>query len=182
MSKGKRILLGEITGAHGVRGEVLVRSFTADPAAIGEYGALTDADGTAPLALKVVRVTPKGAVVARVKGIGDRNGAEALKGRKLHVAREMLPETDADGEFYHADLIGLAAVDGDGRVMGEVVAVQNYGAGDLLEIRLAGTRKAELVPFTRRCVPVVDVAAGRVQIELPDVILGEDRQADDADT
>lgn len=163
---GKRILLGEIAGAHGIRGDVIVRTFTGEPTAIASYGPLTDAAGAGALTLKVLRVTPKG-VIARVKGVADRNGAEALKGRKLYVARAALPEPAGDNDFYHADLIGLAAVTHDGRVLGEVVAVQNFGAGDLLEVRLSATQKTEFIAFTKACVPVVDVAGGRVTVVMP---------------
>lgn len=163
---GRRILLGEIAGAHGIRGDVIVRTFTGVPQAIAGYGPLTDAVGAAALTLKVLRVTPKG-VIARVKGVADRNGAEALKGRKLYVARAALPEPAGDNDFYHADLVGLAAIDADGRALGEVVAVQNYGADDLLELRLATTQKTELVPFTKACVPIVDLAGRSVTVVMP---------------
>lgn len=162
-----RILLGEITGAHGIRGDVLVRAYTGDPRAIADYGALTDSEGAAPLTLKVLRLTPKGAVVARVKGIADRNAAEALKGRKLFVARQAMPEPDDEDDFYYADLIGLSAVDAEGRAIGEVVAVQNFGASDLLEVRLTGSRKTELIPFMRDFVPAVDIAGRQVTVRMP---------------
>ncbi|MCB1504182.1 MAG: ribosome maturation factor RimM [Hyphomicrobiaceae bacterium] len=179
MSAGEKlILLGEIIGAHGIRGEVVVRSYTADPQAIADYGPLVDQAGAAPLTLKVMRMTPKGGVIARVKGVSDRNGAELLKGRKLHVAREAMPEPEADDDFYHADLIGLAAADASGAVIGEVVAVQNFGAGDLLEVRLAGSRKTELIPFTKAFVPTVDMAARRVVIEMPVAVADDEAEAD----
>lgn len=163
---GQLVLLGEIATAHGVRGEVLVRSFTAEPEAIARYGPLLDEHGGAPLRLRVVRVTPKG-VVARVEGVADRNGAEALRGRKLHVNRASLPEiAGEDDDFYHADLLGLAAHDRAGKLIGKVVGVANYGAGDLLEVRLAGSRKTELVPFTKAHVPDVDVPAGRLTVDV----------------
>lgn len=158
----KRILLGEIGAAHGIRGDVMVRTFTVAPAAIADYGPLTDAAGGAPLKLKVLRVTPKG-VVARIAGIADRNGAEALRGRKLYVLRAAMPEPEEDA-FYHEDLVGLAAVDAAGAAIGKVVGVQNYGAGDLLEVRLAAGGGNELVPFTKAFVPQVDIAAGRVVV------------------
>lgn len=167
MAEGDRILLGEITAAHGIRGDVLVRTFTSDPEAIADYGPLTDAGGRAPLTLKVVRVTPKGAVVARVKGVADRNGAEALKGRKLFIARTAMPEPESADDFYHADLVGLVAVDTDGNALGEVVAVENYGAGDLLEIRFTASGQTELVPFTKAVVPEIDIASGRLVVVMP---------------
>lgn len=159
-----RILLGRIAGAHGIRGEVLVHTFTEAPENIGTYGALSDAGGTRQFKLKVVRVTPKG-VVARVAGIDDRNAAETLKGVELYVERARLPA--AEGEFYYVDLVGLTAVDADGKTIGSVAAVQNFGAGDLLEIRLSGSSKTELVPFRDAFVPEVDLAARRVVVLLP---------------
>jgi len=163
--KSKRILLGSIAGAHGIRGEVLIKTFTASPENIGAYGPLSDESGARKFEIETARASPKG-VVARVRGVADRNGAEALKGVDLYIDRDRLPAA-AEGEFYHADLIGLTAVDHDGKPMGEIVAVQNYGAGDLLEIRLAGAGKTELVPFTDDAVPEVDIAARRVVVVLP---------------
>jgi 16S rRNA processing protein RimM len=161
-TKPDRVLLGRIAGAHGIRGEVLIKTFTEAPENIGAYGPLSDESGTRAFIVKNARATAKG-VVARLQGVDDRNGAEALKGVELYIAREKLPAA-AEGEFYHADLIGLAAVDGDGKPIGEIVAVQNYGAGDLLEIRLTGSSKTELVLFTDTVVPEVDIAARRVVV------------------
>lgn len=164
-AKPIRILLGYIAGAHGIRGEVLIKTYTEAPENVGAYGPLSDEGGTRTFNLKSARATPKG-VVTRLQGVDDRNAAEALKGIALYIERERLPAA-ADGEFYHADLIGLAAVDGDGKPLGEIVAVQNYGAGDLIEIRLTGSSKTELVPFTDAAVPEVDIAARRVVVILP---------------
>jgi 16S rRNA processing protein RimM len=159
----RRILLGRIAAAHGIRGEVLIKTFTGRPEDIAAYGPLDD-DGGRTFKLKVVRITPKG-VVAAIAGIGDRSGAEALKGVALYVGRDRLPPPD-DGQFYHADLIGLAAADPDGRPLGEVVAVHNHGAGDLLEVRLTATGKTELVAFTDAFVPEVNLAARRLVVRL----------------
>jgi 16S rRNA processing protein RimM len=161
----RRILLGRIAGAHGVRGEVLIQTYTGAPEDIGAYGPLFDEDGTRSFLIEGVRVTAKG-VVARIAGIGSRTCAEALRGVELYVERDRLPPAAA-GEFYHADLIGLAAVDADGQAIGEVVSVHNYGAGDLLEIRLAGSGESELVPFTEAFVPQIDVAAKRAVLIMP---------------
>jgi 16S rRNA processing protein RimM len=166
----RRILLGQITAAHGIRGDVIVRTFTADPADIAAYGPLTDKLGTRPLSLSVIRISDKG-VVARVKGVSDRNGAEALKGSELYVLRAKLPKA-SDAEYYHADLIGLEAVTEDGQPYGRVIAVQNFGAGDLLEIRRSDGRDMEFIPFTNACVPDVDIALGRLTV-VPPVITGE---------
>lgn len=160
----RRVLLGRITSAHGIRGEVAVLTFTGEPGAIADYGPLEDAEGRRQIELQVVRVTDKG-VVARIKGIADRTGAEALKGLELWIARDRLPQPDS-GEFYHADLIGLVAVGEAGQRIGEVVAVQNYGAGDLIEIRLAGSRRTELLPFTDAFVPEVDLALRRIVVRM----------------
>jgi 16S rRNA processing protein RimM len=160
-----KILLGRIAGAHGIRGEVVVHSYAERPDNIVAYGPLTDEDGTRVFSLENVRVTNKG-VVARIAGVGDRTAAEALKGVGLYVDRDRLPAA-TEGEYYHADLIGLAAIDPQGARIGEIVAVQNYGAGDLLEIRLTGSSKTELVPFTDECAPQVDLDARRVVIVLP---------------
>lgn len=174
----RRILLGQITGAHGIRGDIIVRTFTADPDGIAAYGDLTDKDGARPLSLTIVRVTDKG-VVARVKGVGDRNGAEALKGRELYVLRSQLPESE-EAEYYHADLIGLTAILSDGTRFGKVVAVQNFGAGDLLEIRTQDGRDSEYIPFTNACVPVVDITAQTLTV-VPPVMTGDPEPADEAD-
>jgi 16S rRNA processing protein RimM len=164
-SEARRLLLGRIAGAHGIRGEVVIHAYTAAPEAIAAYGPLWDEGGRRTFTIERLRVTAKG-VVARLSGIGDRDAAEALKGTQLYVDRCRLPPA-AEGEFYHADLVGLAAVDAAGTGIGEVVAVQNYGAGDLLELRLAGSATTELVPFTDAFVPEVDLAAGRVVVVLP---------------
>lgn len=172
MTAEDRILLGHIAGAHGVRGDILVQSYADKPEDIAAYGALTDEAGARAFVLQVLRATPKG-IIAHVSGIDDRLAAEALKGTRLYVRRDRLPRT-APGEFYLADLIGLAAVSPEGAAIGEVIAVQNYGAGDLLEIRLADGGKTEFVPFTSACVPAIDVAAGRVMVVPPVAALDEE--------
>ena len=161
-------LLGRITGAQGLKGEVRIATFTEVPENIAAYGPLTAADGRI---FRIEALRPvKGAVVAaRLAGVADRTAAEALGGVDLHVSRECLPAPDED-EWYYDDLIGLTAVSPEGAVIGEVVAVQNYGAGDLLEIRKAGERQTLLVAFTEAAVPGVDIAAGRVVVRLPEDI------------
>ena len=176
--KDQRILLGRITTAHGIRGDVVIDSFTGAPEDIGAYGPLQSADGARDFTVKVVRVTPKG-VIAHVKGVDDRNGAEALRGVDLFVARAKLPEAD-DGEFYYADLEGLRVENEAGEAIGKVVAVQNFGAGDLLEVRLGDERGTELIPFTDAFVPVVDIAAGRVVVVMPVATADGDETGDEA--
>jgi 16S rRNA processing protein RimM len=163
-AKGRRILLGRIAGAHGIRGEVLVRTFTDRPEDVAAYGRPDDGAGRA-FQVEATRATSKG-VVARLAGVGDRTAAEALRGTELWIDRDRLPAPD-EGAFYHADLIGLAAVDPGGRALGEIVGVHNFGAGDLLEVRLAGSGKTELVPFTEAFVPEVDLPGRRAVVLLP---------------
>lgn len=165
MSRPDRVLIGVISTVHGVRGEVIVRSFTDDPYDIESYAPLTDAEGGRPLALAIRGATSKG-LIARVEGIESRDAAEALRGAELWVAREVLPE-EQDGEFYYADLEGLAAVDLEGRAFGKVLRVVNFGAGDLLDVELTETGKTEFVPFRQAFVPDVDIAGGRIVVAWP---------------
>lgn len=175
--QGQRVLLGRIVAAHGIRGDVVIDSYTAEPGDIGAYGPLSSADGGQQLDIKVVRVTPKG-VIARVGGVTDRNAAEALRGTELYAPRASLPEAE-EGEYYYADLAGLRVDDADGRRIGAVVGVQNFGAGDLLEVRLDGQSVTELIAFTHAFVPVVDIAAGRVVVAMP--VSTDDTEAGDED-
>jgi len=160
-----RIVLGHIAAAHGVRGDVLLHTYTEAPEDIVAYGSLADETGTRTFALELVRVTSKG-VIARIAGVTDRNAAEALKGIRLYVDRDRLP-APIDDEFYHADLIGLQALDADGTPIGDVIGVHNFGAGDILEVRLTGRKATEMVPFTRAFVPEIDLAARRLRLVLP---------------
>ncbi len=166
----KRILLGDIVAAHGIRGEVVLRTYTTDPEDIGAYGALADEQGRRTFEITHAKATNKG-VIARIKGVATRNDAEALRGTKLYVARDALPPAD-DGDYYHEDLIGLAVVAPDGVAIGKVLAVQNFGAGDLLEIQLTGSKLTEFVPFTDPYVPTVDLAGGKLVVIMP-VMVGE---------
>ena len=173
------VLLGHVSAAHGIRGEVVIKSYTDDPAAIASYGPLSDEDGGRTFTLSHVRVTKKG-VIARIAGITDRNDAETLRDTKLYIARDKLPVPEA-GEIYHADLIGLTARRRDDTVVGEIVAIQNFGAGDLLEIRLKDSRRTEFVPFTQDFVPELDVVCGYVTVIMPDDTASEDTVDVDAD-
>jgi 16S rRNA processing protein RimM len=170
-----RVCLGAVAGAHGVRGALRVRSFTAEPDDIAAYGPVTDEAGTREFELRIVGHTG-GALVIEVEGINDRNAAEALKGTRFYVARAALPEPQAD-EFYHADLIGLRAEDEEGAALGTVRAVHDHGAGALIEIRAADGGEL-LLPFTKAAVPEVDVAGGRVVVA-PPAEVGPDEVGED---
>jgi 16S rRNA processing protein RimM len=159
-----RICLGAVTGAFGVRGEVRLKSFCAQPQAIADYGPLWSEDGTRRFAITLTGQVPQG-FSARLSGVGTREAADALRGTRLYADRQSLPRT-AEDEFYHADLIGLAAIDTGGADLGRVAAVLNHGASDILEIRGPG-ETVLLVPFTRAAVPTVDLAARRIVIDPP---------------
>jgi 16S rRNA processing protein RimM len=159
------VLLGEIGAAQGLKGEVRLRSYTEEPAAIARYGLLHDEGGRA-IEIEDVRVTPK-ALIARIKGVTTREAAEALARTKLYVERTRLPEREEE-EWYHADLIGLAAIDAQGETIGVVVGVQNFGAGDLIEVKPERGDATVLVPFTRETVPEVDVEGGHLVLAPPE--------------
>jgi 16S rRNA processing protein RimM len=160
-----RICLGQIGAPHGVRGEVRLRSFTANPDAIAGYGPLETEDGHVVKIESLRRA--KDHFVARLAGISDREAAERMTNVKLYVLRERLPPPDHADEFYHADLIGLAAVDRGGSNLGIVIAIHNFGAGDLIEIKPASGGVTKILRFDEATVPVVDLAAGRLVVELP---------------
>jgi 16S rRNA processing protein RimM len=160
------VILGVIGAPHGVKGEVRVKSSTADPLAIGSYGPVMLPDGRR---LKVKSVRPGGEVViVKLEGVNDRNAAEALKFQTLAVPRDRLPPPDED-EFYHADLMGLRCETAEGVVIGHVTAVHDFGAGDILDIR---TEKGPHITlgFTRANVPVVDITGGRLVVVMPEVV------------
>ncbi|CAA6604432.1 Ribosome maturation factor RimM [Rhodospirillaceae bacterium LM-1] len=176
--QGPRVLLGVVEGAHGVQGQVKVRSFAQDPAAIASYGPLECGDGRVFKAR--FKGMARGNVLLTLSGIADRDQAQALRGTELYVPRSALPQLDEEEEgFYHADLIGLEARLPDGSALGSVVRAVDFGAGDLLEIRLSDQKRTALVPFTKAVVPVVDVPQGFVVIDPPLGLLDEAKKADE---
>jgi 16S rRNA processing protein RimM len=165
-----QICIARIGAAHGVRGAVKLWTFTEDPLAVRAYGPLVTKDGARSFEIATAREA-KGHLVATLKGVATREDAERLNGIELYVAREKLPDTDQD-EYYHADLIGLAAVTPANAPLGRVVAIHNFGAGNIIEI--APPHGATmLLPFTNAVVPSDDLASGRVVIELPEEIEGD---------
>ncbi|MEO1089117.1 MAG: ribosome maturation factor RimM [Pseudomonadota bacterium] len=167
MAVAERVCLAVVTGAHGLAGEVRLRTFTGEPEAVAAYGPLEDASGRSRLRITSLRVTTKD-VIARFDGIADRTAAEGLKGTELWLPRERLPEPD-DDEWYVADLQGLDVVDQGGRLVGRVRAVTDHGAGDVVEI-LAPDGKELVLPFTRNLFPDVDPVAGRMVMAPNDVL------------
>ena len=158
------VCLGAIAGAHGVRGEVRLESFTANPADLTAYGPLSDETGRRHFVL-TPRGSARGRLIARIEGIEDRDAAEALKGTRLYVARAALP-APAEEEYYHSDLLGLRCERADGGHFGVVKALYNFGAGDVIEVE-KGDGQRVMLPFTRATVPLVDVGAGRLVVAPP---------------
>ena len=170
MTVAAPICVARIGAAHGVRGAVKLWTFTEDPLAVTAYGPLVTKDGARQFEVTSAREA-KGHLVAMLEGIATREEAERLNGIELYVAREKLPDTDED-EYYHADLIGLAAVNAADEPLGRVIAIHNFGAGDIIEIA-PPSGSTMLLPFTNAVVPTVDVAGGRVVIEMPKEIEGD---------
>ena len=163
-----KVIVGAIAGAYGVRGEVRIKSFCANPEDIETYSPLQDADGNAyDLAL----IGPiKNGFSARLVQVHSKEQADALKGTELFAIRDQLPSLP-DDEYYYTDLIGLDVFDAGGEALGRVKAVHNHGADDLIEVTRAGSSATVLVPFTQAVVPTVDLASGRIVIDPPDGIL-----------
>ncbi|KQZ29564.1 16S rRNA processing protein RimM [Mesorhizobium sp. Root552] len=169
------VQMAVIGAAHGIKGELRVKTFTGAPEALGDYGPLSTRDGRI---FEVLSIRPAGNVaVVRFKGIDGRTAAEALTGTELFVDRSALPESIEEDEFYQADLIGLAVKDDTGAIIGKVLAVQNFGGGDILDL-MVGSRKGVLIPFTQAAVPEVSIAGGFVRIDPIAAGLVEDEDGD----
>jgi 16S rRNA processing protein RimM len=162
-----RICVAQIGAAHGIRGEVRLRSFTEDPTAVASYGLLESEDGTQRFEIEALRPVKGEIFVARLAGVKDRNAAERLTNIKLYVPRDRLPPTEDADTFYHSDLIGLAAVTPDGTTLGKVTAMHRFGAGDLVEITPIGGGEVLLLPFSIEAVPTVDIAGGKIVVVPP---------------
>lgn len=178
-----RICVGVVTGVHGLKGLVRVKPFTETPEAVTAYGSVETEDGSRRLELEFANRAGKGQIAVRIAGVTDRDAAEALKGQRLYIRRERLPAPE-EGEFYYADLIGLAVQRTSGQSAGKVRGVYDFGAGDVLEIA-DETGALTMVPFTLDAVPEIDLAAGRVIVAdayINDPVSddpGEDRNRDE---
>jgi 16S rRNA processing protein RimM len=170
----KQLLMGRIGAAHGIKGEVRITSFTEEPLALTGYGPLSTNKPGLVIEIESARATTN-VLVARIKGVGDRNAAEKLNGVELFVDRDKLPAHDDEDDFYHADLVGLEARLIDGTIIGKVTAVPNFGAGDLIEVKNPRTGDTFLYPFTKAAIPEVHVRDGYLVIDPPtDADLGEE--------
>jgi 16S rRNA processing protein RimM len=161
-----RIRVARIGAAHGIRGEVKLWSFTEDPLAVANYGPLETEDGARRFEIEAARPA-KDHLVARLKGIGDRDAAEKLRNTDLFVPRDRLPPIEDADTFYHADLVGLTAVSEDGTTLGTVTAIHNFGAGDLIEFAPTAGGEPVLLPFNEQTVPAIDLKAGQIVVVVP---------------
>jgi len=160
------ILVAAIAGAFGVHGHVRIKSFTADPQAFASYGALHDEKHEKQWKIKNIKPV-KGGFSAFIEGVSNKEDADALRGLRLFADRSQFPDLP-DDEFYHADLVGMDVYDPGGASLGRVKAVQNHGAGDLIEVARGPGQTSVLVPFTHAAVPTVDLALRRVVMDPPE--------------
>ncbi|MEM7446498.1 MAG: ribosome maturation factor RimM [Pseudomonadota bacterium] len=165
MADRPRVCVGAIAGAHGVRGLVRLKSFTEVPEAVASYGPLENEAGGRRFAV-TLQSASKGQFIAHIQGVNDREAAEALRGVRLYVDRSVLPPPDEPDDFYYADLIGLRVETADGAPFGKVRAVEDFGAGDVIEIEREDGDDIVL-PFTRAVFPVVDIEGERLVVDPP---------------
>jgi 16S rRNA processing protein RimM len=168
-----RVCVGAIAGSFGVKGEVRLKSFCADPEAIATYGPVSNEAGTQSWDIKLTRPV-KGGFAARLSGLHQKEAADALKGTRLYAPRDALPSLP-DDEYYHADLMGLSVMDAGGAQLGRVKSVLNHGAGDLLEVAVKGEQQPVLLPFTLANVPTVDLKAGLIVVDPPEGLFGDSK-------
>jgi 16S rRNA processing protein RimM len=165
MGTSSHVLVGVIVGAHGIRGEVKLKSFTSDPSSIGHYGPLQNQAGEI---IEITKLKPaKEDFIATLKGVITRNQSELLRGIELFVPREKLPKL-AGSETYAHDLMGSDVLLEDGSLLGKLIAMPNYGAGDLLEVEVAGSTETVLIPFTSAFVPQTDFTLAKITVVLPE--------------
>jgi len=163
------ILVGIFGAAHGVRGEIRLKSYTGDPLAIADYPRLTDESGKIKFKLVSARPVKDDILVVRVDGVADRTAAEKLTNQSIYIARTDLPPA-VEEEFYHADLLGLRVETRDGALIGTIANVLNFGAGDILDVR-PELGDNLLLPFTKKVVPIVEIANRRVIVDMPDEVI-----------
>lgn len=180
MPNPDQVCVGAIAGSFGVRGEVRLKSFCSEPADVGSYGPLSTEDGRTQYTIELTRPVKSG-YGAKLSGVLTKEDADALRGVRLYAPRSALRDLP-DDEYYHADLVGLMALDTGGAELGHVTSVLNHGAGDILELKGNGAGSGLLIPFTLAAVPTVDLKAGRVIIDPPEGILDDGKGDDAGDT
>mgnify|MGYP003339994773 FL=1 len=168
-----RVAVGVFGAPHGVRGEIKIKSYTGDPLSIADYAPLTDKTGERRFVLKKARPLKDDLLIVTVEGVTDRDAAARLTNLELYASREDMPEAEED-EFYHADLIGLKAIDESAVEMGSVIAIHNFGAGDIIEIKPKAGGPSLLLPFTKKVVPHIDLVKGTLTLVMPDEIETEE--------
>jgi len=167
LTKDRRVCIGAFAGAHGVKGQAKVKAFTEEEKGVASYGPVETEDAARLFTLKYIRTAKPGIAIGTAQEISSREEAQALAGARLYVARAALPKTSDEDEFYLEDLVGLNACTEDGVALGEIAAIHNFGAGDILELRSVPGRKSPLmIPFTKTAAPVIDLEAGYVEIAL----------------
>ncbi len=174
--KPRLVLVGRFGAPQGVRGEIRIKSYTADPLGIGDYGPLSDETGARKFEIERLRPLKDDMLVAKIKGLADRDAAGALTGVALHISRDKLPPPDED-EFYIADLVGLSAMSPEGETIGVVKNVLNFGAGDILEIA-PPAGDTLMLPFTKDVAPAIDFAGGKIVVVRPVETDGSERQGE----
>lgn len=180
MKKNRRICLGAIVGVHGIKGEVKVKSFTSKDSNLDKYGAVENEAGDRKFELKVVGHS-KELLRVKIKGVDDRTTAETLIGTSFYINRDVLPEISDKDEFYEADLIDLMVKTKSGEEVGRVAGLYNFGAGEILEIRLKSTHKLEMIPFNKEYVPEINVEQGYIIVESVMLNFMEDEDDEESD-
>ncbi|OAN70318.1 16S rRNA processing protein RimM [Jannaschia sp. EhC01] len=173
MANPDHVCVGAISGSFGVRGEVRLKSFCAEPSDIASYGPLSTEDGATSYTVELTRPVKSG-YAAMLSGVKTKEDADALRGIRLYAPRAALPSLP-DDEYYHTDLVGLTVFDTGGEILGKIASVANHGAGDIIEISGPGLGSGLLVPFTLAAVPTVDLAAGRVIVDMPEGLIGGEK-------
>ena len=172
-----RFRIGVITATHGIKGEVKVRSVNQNPLDLDQYGTVENADASKKFSIKVVGLVSTNARV-KIAGVTTRNDAEALIGTELYVPRSALPELDEE-EFYLSDLIGLdVCLKTPDKKIGKVAAFQNFGAGDIIEIKLKGQKETEMLPFTKDYVPTINIDEGYIIVSSATMIFAADDEVE----
>lgn len=180
MTKDERVCLGAVVGVHGIKGEVKVKSFTENDRDIDKYGPVQSKDGSKSFEIKVVGHS-KELLRVKIKGVDDRTTAESLKGVEFYVARSVLPEIKDEDEFYQADLIGLKVVEQESNSeIGVVCGIYNFGAGDVLEIKLADSKNSEMIPFNKQYVPIVNIKDGYIIVKAAVMQFAEDEMGEES--